>query len=236
MLRLLSLCLWLGLAATAHAQEPSARGEARAEQQARDAVAETERRADTPQLKELLRTDQEALRSIPGATANPRFDLPDPPLAGLGLESGEPRDWSLAETSPPPPLLVLVSFSMPDAELRSLAEDAAKLRAPLVLRGLVNDSMEETAKRVAALSKQAGVSFAIDPTLFSRFDADRVPTLILPLEPLRACTADACPTPAHVRVTGVASLGYLLEQFERRATLPRAREQAKALRLKLGTP
>ena len=234
MLRLLSLCLWLGLATMARAQEPSAREQTQARQQAREALSEAERRAGTPQLKELLRADQEALRGIPDATAQPRFSLPDSPLAGLGPERGEPRDWSLAEASAPPPLLLLVSFSMPDTELRSLAEDAAKLGAPLVLRGLVNDSMEETAKRVAALSKQAGVSFAIDPTLFSRFGADRVPTLILPLEPLRACTTDACPAPAHVRVTGVASLGYLLEQFERRATEPRARAQAKALRLKLG--
>lgn len=236
MLRLLSLCLWLGISAAAQAQEPNTREQAQARQQAREAVREAERQANAPPLKEMLRTDQEALRAIPGTTANPRLDLPNPALTGPILRDGEPRDWSLAEASPPPPLLVLVSFSMPDAELRSLAEDAAKLHAPLVLRGLVNDSMEETAKRVAALSKQAGVSFAIDPTLFSRFGADRVPTLILPLEPLRACTADACPTPAHVRVTGVASLGYLLEQFERRATPPRAREQAKALRLKLGTP
>ena len=236
MLRLLSLCLWLGLATMARAQEPSAREQTQARQQAREALSEAERRAGTPQLKELLRADQEALRGIPGATTNPRFDLPDSPLAGPGLASGEPRDWSLAEGSPPPPLLVLVSFAIPDTELRTLAEDAARLKAPLVLRGLVNDSMEETAKRVAALSKQAGVSFAIDPTLFSRFGVDRVPTLILPLEPLRACTAESCPAPAHVRVTGLASLGYLLEQFERRAAQPRAREQAKALRLKLGTP
>lgn len=238
MLRLLSLCLWLSLAATATAtaQEPSARDQAQAKQQARDAVGEAERRAGTPQIKELLRTDQEALRSLPGAATPPRFNLPDPPLAGLGLESGEPRDWSLAEGSPPAALLVLVSFAMPDAELRTLAEDAARLKAPLVLRGLVDDSMEETAKRVAALSKLAGVSFAIDPTLFSRFGVDRVPTLILPLEPLRACTSENCPAPAHVRVTGLASLGYLLEQFERRAAEPRAREQAKALRLKLGAP
>lgn len=236
MLRLLSLYLWLGLAATARAQEPNTREQAKAQQQAREAVREAERQASAPPLKEVLRTDQEALRAIPGTAANPRFDLPNPALTRPVLRDGEPRDWSLAEASPPPPLLVLVSFSMPESELRSLAEDAAKLPAPLVLRGLVNDSMEETAKRVAALSKQAGVGFAIDPTLFSRFDADRVPTLILPLEPLRACTADACPAPAHVRVTGVASLSYLLEQFERRATQPRAREQAKALRLKLRAP
>lgn len=236
MLRLLSLCLWLGCAATALAQEPTSGEQAQAQRQARDAVTEAERQANAPHLKEILRSDQNALRAVPDAAANPRLTLPNTAPTEPNFRGVEPRDWSLAEGSAPPPLLVLVSFSMPEAELLTLAVDAAKLGVPLVLRGLVNDSMDETAKRVAVFSKQAGVSFAIDPTLFSRFGADRVPTLVLPLEPLRACTADDCPAPAHVRVTGLASLGYLLEQFERRATAPRAREQAKALRLKLGSP
>lgn len=234
MLRVLTLCLSFGLPALALANPPTAREETAATRQAREAIRAAERQAT--QLPEALRAEREALERIPRDAEHPRLDLPGHDTLGpvLGVETT--RLWSLSEDSAPPPLLLLVSFSLPEASLRALAEDAARLKAPLVLRGLVNDSMEDTAQRVAAFSKQTGIGFAIDPTLFSRFGADRVPTLILPLESLRACTEQDCPAPAHVRVTGEASLAYLLEQVERRAAQPQARERAKALRLKLGTP
>lgn len=234
MLRLLTICLGFGLSVLALASPPSVSEEAAASQQAREAIRAAEQQAK--QLPDALRAEREALGKLPTDAAHPRLSLPDLPSAEAMLGQDESRPWSLGEASPPPPLLVLVSFSLPEASLRALAEDAARLQAPLVLRGLVNDSMDDTAKRIAAFSKQTGISFAIDPTLFSRFGADRVPTLILPLEPLQACTDKECPAPAHVRVTGEASLGYLLDQVERRAKPPLARERAKALRLKLEKP
>lgn len=234
MLRLLTIGLLVGLPAIALANPPSASEEAAAVRQAREAIRAAEQPA--AQQPEVLRAEREALGRISDAAAHPQLDLPHQDALGPLLGEAPARVWSAGEGSPPPRLLVLVSFSLPEATLRALAKDAARLQAPLVLRGLVNDSMEDTAKRIAALSQKTGIGFAIDPTLFSRFGTDRVPTLILPLEPLHACTVQECPAPAHVRVTGEASLDYLLEQVERRAAQPRAREQAKALRLKLDTP
>lgn len=234
MLRLLIVCLGFFLPVLAPASPPTADEEAAATRQAREVIHAAERQAT--QLPEALRAEREALGRIPSDAKHPRLDLPRLDALGPVLGEEPTRPWSLSENSGPPPLLLLVSFSLPEASLRALAEDAERLQAPLVLRGLVNDSMEDTAQRIAAFSKQTGIGFAIDPTLFSRFGADRVPTLILPLESLRACNDHDCPAPAHVRVTGEASLAYLLEQVERRAAHPQARERAKALRLKLGTP
>ena len=237
MLRFLSFCFVLGLAGFAEAREPTAREQQQAQDKAAATVQEATRQAGSGSVTDALRQGREAMRKATPAPS-PGLDLPGLDMPGIPLPGAAdlPRTWAIAEGAEPSPLLVLVSFSMPEASLKALAEQAAKLGAPLVLRGLVADSMEETAKRIAALLKDVGTSLAIDPTLFSRFGVDRVPTLILPLEALRSCTPQDCPVPAHVKLTGEASLGYQLEQIERRATQPAARERASTLRRRLEQP
>ncbi|MGQ0699412.1 MAG: TrbC family F-type conjugative pilus assembly protein, partial [Panacagrimonas sp.] len=76
-------------------------------------------------------------------------------------------------------------------------------------------------------------SLAIDPTLFTRFGVDRVPTVVLPLQALRSCSEQVCPVPQHVKVAGEAGLDYLLGQIERKAHEPAARTRAAELRKQL---
>lgn len=167
--------------------------------------------------------------------ASPRFDLPASPESSTASagEQDSGGAWALGDDEPAPPLLVLVSFSMPAEALDALARQAEQIDAPLVLQGLIDDSMEKTAQRIAAMPRGAGSSLAIDPTLFSRFGVDRVPTVVLPLHALQRCTETGCPVPEHVKVTGEASLDYLLGQIERRANSAEARKRAAALRRQL---
>lgn len=149
-------------------------------------------------------------------------------------------------------LLVFISASVPRESLRRLARQAARVGAPLVLRGVVNDDFPATAEfmrdilgepekdgRPPATSSKQGCSqrkarALIDPTLFARFDVRQVPAVVL--VPDGACMAGirACPdaTPAQVHVAGDVTLDYALDHIAR--THPEAKSVAEALLARLG--
>ena len=63
---------------------------------------------------------------------------------------------------------------MPEASLKSLAQEAERYQAILVLRGLVNDSFKETAQALQHL----GLSAQINPEAFDRHHINQVPTFV----------------------------------------------------------
>lgn len=170
------------------------------------------------------------------ANAHPQFQLDSPQALGAGTLndalSSPARSWAMSNRQP---LLVLVSFSMPDSELQELATQAARIGAPLVLRGLADDSFPATQKRLMRFRAIRGAAWRVDPTVFRRFDVGAVPTFVLPLEPLQTCTPQSCPAPAHVRVTGDVGLDYVLDEIDRRSTDVRAHPLAQQLRTLLNT-
>lgn len=127
--------------------------------------------------------------------------------AELGLPVSAERGLSL---------YVFVSFSMPDASLKALIEQGELAGAPVVLRGLVNNSIAETMATVRALydddrSQESGA--VIDPTLFQRFGIDQVPAVVVAEQAAKACTLDDCATPKHVKIAGDVPLRYALERI-----------------------
>ena len=119
-----------------------------------------------------------------------------------------------------PGLLVFVSFSMPEAALARLVDQAARSQATLLLRGFVNGSLKETVARVKALIGSRKVGFQIDPQAFDRFSVSETPTFVLvrngamPTE----CGGNTCfSSDAFVSVVGDVSLDYALEYFQRSA-------------------
>ena len=154
--------------------------------------------------------------------------------------------------SAPVPIL-FVSFSMPETALRRYLEQAARLGATVVLRGFVGDSMKTTLERILGLlypdglptkkedarlpEAYAGLSFAIDPTLYERFGITQVPALVLPAEPVPACTPQGCPAPEHVKLAGDVGLPYAMALIAREADDPRIVRLAQAGRARLeGAP
>ncbi|WP_018694116.1 type-F conjugative transfer system pilin assembly protein TrbC [Algicola sagamiensis] len=112
--------------------------------------------------------------------------------------------------------VILVSLSMPKSQLKSLMTEAAKLKSKVVLRGVIDNDIKKTIQVINSFSnqyQQGGIS--IDPTLFTRFEVQQVPTFILPIEPIQACTKSGCPIPQHVKAYGTASLEYFLEKVSR---------------------
>lgn len=123
------------------------------------------------------------------------------------MESGH-----LQEIAP----FVLVSFSMPNSQIKSLIEEAHGIGASVVIRGLVENDFPATVAAMKKLAEEGrGGGMAIDPTLFARFGIDAVPAFVLPLEPLEACDNSGCPQVEAVVAKGSATLRYFLELAER---------------------
>ena len=168
-----------------------------------------------------------------------RVPMPSTPqrrraAAARDAAAGRSRAPSRVATRPcrspaPPPspatraraLLVFVSFSMPEAALSRLVDQAARSGATLVLRGFINGSLQQTVGTHAATDRAA---------------QGRVPDRPAGLRPLRGvgrrrrsfcsgtgampepCAAGTCfPTASFVSAAGDVSLDYALEYFKRSA-------------------
>ena len=120
-----------------------------------------------------------------------------------------------------PGLLYFASFSVSDASLERAIDQAERCGAALVIRGLVKGGdFRATVERIAKLLNRRKVSFLIDPTLFSRFDIQRVPTVVLVASgEVPRCEDQDCtsPAPLHWAVAGDVTLDYALEEIVRQA-------------------
>ncbi len=110
----------------------------------------------------------------------------------------------LSEPPRGPEIIVFMSLSVPGASLRQWSREAARIGAPLVLRGVARGGLKATVKHIGAhLAEGAGA--AIDPRLFRLFEVKAVPAVAVvpggvpPCES-RGCSAD--PAPAHDLVRG----------------------------------
>lgn len=76
-------------------------------------------------------------------------------------------------------ILVFISFSMPEASLKNLAQEAQRVSAQqhnvvLVMRGLYRDSFVKTAQKIEEL----GIAVDIHPELFQAHHVTSVPTFV----------------------------------------------------------
>jgi conjugal transfer pilus assembly protein TrbC len=77
-----------------------------------------------------------------------------------------------------PHLYVFISASMTAEALRTIARDSATLDAPLVLRGLVGASLQETLLNLKDVAAE-GAELEVDPTLFETYGVEAVPAVVL---------------------------------------------------------
>ena len=143
------------------------------------------------------------------------------PLPGLPRHAptDETRGAKTAE------VLLFTSLSVPPASWRAVARDAARIGAPLVLRGITEESLPATARRIAGRLGNAQAGAAIDPRLFRLFGIARVPAVVVvpggvPRCRSRGCADDA--PPPFDRVTGNLSLAAALEAIAAEGDVGRA--------------
>ena len=103
---------------------------------------------------------------------------------------------------------------MPAASWRQWARDAARTGALLVLRGVGEGGLPETAKVIGERLGGAEAGVAIDPRLFRLFGVTRVPAVVVVPGGVPACRSRGCaddPAPPHDRIVGNIGLAAALE-------------------------
>lgn len=84
-------------------------------------------------------------------------------------------------------VMVFVSLSMPRQSLIAVLHDANKIKASVIMRGLVHNSFKETVQEIANLVKEAGSGgIAFDPLAFKKFDIEAVPAVVV-INPEHPC-------------------------------------------------
>ncbi|MDE0409781.1 MAG: type-F conjugative transfer system pilin assembly protein TrbC, partial [Alphaproteobacteria bacterium] len=119
----------------------------------------------------LERAGEAARQADPGASRQNARPLPAERHAGGLVDGGAGRPGT-AE------VLIFTSLSVPAASWRQWAREAARAGAPLVLRGVGEGGLPETAKRIGERLGGAEVGVAIDPRLFRLFGIERVPAVV----------------------------------------------------------
>ena len=115
------------------------------------------------------------------------------------------------------------------------ARDAARVGAPLVLRGVGAGGLRETARRIGDRLGGVEAGVAIDPRLFRLFGVDRVPAVIVVPGGVPPCVSRGCaddPAPPHDRVTGNIGLSAALEAVADEGDAARPVAQALLERLR----
>ena len=183
------------------------------EASARDLAAEVLRKAGDGDLgtwtrsvidRALGRAGEAARQTVPGSSGETPAPLPAERHAP-SLAAGR------ANT---PEILLFTSLSVPAASWRQWARDAARIGAPLVMRGVAEGSLRATVKRIGDRLGGAEAGVAIDPRLFRLFGVTRVPAVVVVPGGVPACRSRGCsddPAPPHDRVTGNIGLAAALE-------------------------
>ena len=183
------------------------------EASARDLAAEVLRKAGDGDLgtwtrsvidRALGRAGEAARQTVPGSSGETPAPLPAERHAP-SLAAGR------ANT---PEILLFTSLSVPAASWRQWARDAARIGAPLVMRGVAEGSLRATVKRIGDRLGGAEAGVAIDPHLFRLFGVTRVPAVVVVPGGVPACRSRGCsddPAPPHDRVTGNIGLAAALE-------------------------
>ncbi|TDR30294.1 type-F conjugative transfer system pilin assembly protein TrbC [Hydromonas duriensis] len=118
-------------------------------------------------------------------------------------------------------VLVFVSFSMPEASLKRIATEVAKVHGTMVLRGFVGDSLKQTVDALNPLTN-LGAQVQIHPELFKAFNVTQVPTYVLvkPGSSLEGCGDLNSSCQNHLTGMGDASLRSVLERMSRTPNNP----------------
>ena len=113
-----------------------------------------------------------------------------------------------------PDLLVFVSFAIPRASLERLAADAARTGAVMVFRGPKEGSLRKTLQAFEPLARR-GASAILHPEAFTRHRIEAVPAYVLGNS--GGCQADSNETACQdvLRISGDASLDFILERMAR---------------------
>lgn len=111
-------------------------------------------------------------------------------------------------------VLVFLSFSQSQQSLEGWLRQCQQYSATPVIRGLINNSFQETMRAIKTLSEKTGVGVQLDPILFRTFAITQVPAVVK-VHSTGACSNQmSCKPLSFERVYGDVSLEYALEKMQ----------------------
>ena len=146
-----------------------------------------------------------------------------------------------------PEVIVFMSLAVPGPSWRQWSREAARIGAPMVLRGVLDDGFMATVRAIHARHVEDGAGAAplqgaaslqgaaLDPRLFRLFRVSHVPAVAVVPGGVPPCASPGCSTdtpPPHDLVTGNIGLEAALEAIAREGEPGRdtARRQLTLLR------
>lgn len=119
-------------------------------------------------------------------------------------------------------IFIFISFGMPENLIYEYFKEAEKLKAILIIRGLLKDSsgkysIPETSKKILQITNGKGGKVIIHPDLFEMFDIKQAPSIVRTnasfecLENGSACSF----IPTFDKIAGSVSIKYALDVFNR---------------------
>ncbi len=172
-----------------------------------DAAAQLEK--DSEFLKNRNRAVNQINTMSP--TTMPMINLKDEDISNTGVDMQEIENQANVLEADRMIPIVLVSFSMSSDNLKNLSQEMSRIDGSIAFRGAKNDDLRQMRDEIGRL----GIDGQIDPSLFTRFDVQEVPTFILPLEPVPQCESNSCSAGKYVKVSGLVSLESALEFISR---------------------
>ena len=130
-------------------------------------------------------------------------------VAGSGLPSAGPAG---------PEVIVFMSLAVPESSWREWSAEAARIGAPMVLRGVLADGLTATVRAIRARQAQDGAGAGIDPRLFRLFRIAHVPAVAVVPGGVGPCSSPGCSAdapPPHDLVTGNLGLDAALDAIVR---------------------
>ena len=134
-------------------------------------------------------------------------------------------------------ILIFTSLSVPAASWRQWASEAARMGAPLVLRGVSENGLPATAKEIGTRLGGAEAGVAVDPRLFRLFGIERVPAVVVVPGGVPPCRSRGCaedPAPPHDLVTGNIGLAAALQAVADEGAVGRDAAESHLGRLREG--
>jgi len=163
----------------------------------------------------LKRAGETARRTVPGTSGPSTAPLPAERHADA-FAAGRPASAEV---------LIFTSLSVPAASWRQWAHDAAATGAPLVLCGVFEGGLAETAKHIGTRLDGLEAGVAIDPRLFRLFGIERVPAVVVVPDGVPPCKSRGCtgdPAPPHDLIAGNIGLVAALEAVAAEGEVGRA--------------
>jgi type-F conjugative transfer system pilin assembly protein TrbC len=109
---------------------------------------------------------------------------------------------------------VFISFSMPDAAIKSLLQQAKAQQIVPILRGFKDNSYQKTFTALAKFVEEIGYGVSIDPELFAEFAITQVPTFVIAASKDYVCLPNSsCQRRKFYKIAGNTSAAWALEQL-----------------------